>query len=120
MTSSNTGRLTAPAVVVTALALALAACAEPHPPTAALRSAGDAIARAEQNGAQSVAPQPLQMAQDKLNRAHAAVNAKEMTTAERLAEQSEADANLANATSNAQRLGATASELEGIEQRQRR
>lgn len=119
MTPWNQGRLTAPAVVVVALALALAACAE-HPPTAALRSAGDAIARAEQNGAQSIAPQPLQMAQDKLNRAHSAVNAKEMTTAERLAEESEADANLANATSNSQRIAATATELQGLEQRQRR
>jgi hypothetical protein len=118
MTSWKYRRLTAPAII--ASVLALAACAEPQPPTAALRSAGDAIARADQNGAQSVAPQPLQMAQDKLNRAHAAVNAKEMTTAERLAEESEADANLANATSNAVRLHATAAELQGLEQQQRR
>ena len=117
MTSWKYRRLTAPAII--ASVLALAACAEPQPPTAALRSAGDAIARAEQNGAQSVAPQPLQMAQDKLNRAHAAVNAKDMTTAERLAEQSEADANYANATSNAVRISATASELQGLEQRKR-
>jgi Domain of unknown function (DUF4398) len=118
MTSWKYRRLTAPAII--ASVLALAACAEPQPPTAALRSAGMAIARAEQNGAQSVAPQPLQMAQDKLNRAHGAVNAKEMTTAERLAEESEADANLANATSNAVRLNATAAELQGLEQQQRR
>jgi Domain of unknown function (DUF4398) len=117
MTSLEKRRLTAPLII--ASVLALAACAEPQPPTAALRSAGDAIARAEQNGAQSVAPQPLQMAQDKLNRAHSAVNAKEMTTAERLAEQSEADANLANATSNAVRLHATATELQGLEQQRR-
>jgi uncharacterized protein DUF4398 len=118
MTSWKQRRLMAPAIV--ASVLALAACAEPQPPTAALRSAGDAIARAQQNGAESVAPQPLQMAQDKLNRAHSAVNAKEMSAAERLAEESEADANLANATSNAQRLAATASELEGLQQRQPR
>ncbi len=118
MTSWKYRRLTTPAII--ASVLTIAACAEPEPPTAALRSAGDAIARAEQNGAQSVAPQPLQMAQEKLNRAHAAVNAQDMTTAERLAEQSEADANLANATSNAQRLAATATELQGLEQRQRR
>ena len=115
MTSWNYRRLTAPAAIT--LALALAACAEPQPPTAAMRSASDAIARAQENGAQSVAPQPLQMAQDKLSHAHSAVNAKEMTQAEYLAEESEADANYANATSNAQRLSATASELQGLEKR---
>jgi hypothetical protein len=84
-----------------------------------MRSAGDAIARAQDNGAQSLAPQPLQMAQDKLNRAHAAVNAKDMTTAERLAEQSEADANYAGTTANAQRVSTTAQELQQYEQKNR-
>ena len=117
MTSWKYRRLTAPAII--ASVLALAACAEPQPPTAQMRSAGDAIARAQDNGAQNIAPQPLQMAQDKLNRAHAAVNAKDMTTAERLAEQSEADANYASATANAQRISATAQELQQYEQKNR-
>jgi len=110
MTSWKYRRLTAPAII--ASVLALAACAEPQPPTAQMRSAGDAIARAQDAGAQSLAPQPLQMAQDKLNRAQGAVKAKEMGSAAWLAEESEADANLAWSTSAAQKAQAAATQLQ--------
>jgi len=109
MTSWKYRRLTAPAII--ASVLALAACADP-PPTAQMRSAGDAIARAQDAGAQSLAPQPLQMAQDKLNRAQGAVKAKEMGSAAWLAEESEADANLAWSTSAAQKAQAAAAQLQ--------
>jgi hypothetical protein len=51
------------------------------------------------------------MAQDKLNRANAAVNAKEMESAAYLAEESQADANLAWSTAAAQKAEAAATEL---------
>jgi hypothetical protein len=95
----------------------LAACAEPLPPTAEIRSARDAIAQAEENGARALAPEPLQMAEDKLNRAEAAVRVSDMTKAEYLAEEAGVDANLASSSANAQRVGNTANELQGARRR---
>jgi hypothetical protein len=109
MTSWKYRHRTAPAII--ASVLALAACAQPEPPTAQLRSAKGAIARAQEAGAQNLAPQPLQMAQDKLNRANTAVNAKEMGSAAYLAEESQADANLAWSTAAAQKAVAASTEL---------
>jgi hypothetical protein len=97
--------------------LILGACAEPSPPTAEIRGARDAIAQAEGNGARNLAPEPLQMAEDKLSRAEAAVKASDMTHAEYLAEEAEVDANYASSSANAQRLTNTANELQGARKR---
>lgn len=108
-------RLTA--LPLLASALALAACAEPQPPTAEIQNAREAIARAQENGAETLAPQPLQMAEEKLNRAQTAVAQEDMRTAEYLAEEAAVDADLAGTTSNAQRVANTASELRGASKR---
>jgi hypothetical protein len=105
-----------PGAFLALVTLGLAACSGPQP-TAELRSAGDAIARAQYDGAQQLAPQPLQMAQGKLSSAHSAANKDDMDQAKWLAEESEADANYAAATANAQRIGNTASELTGAQRR---
>ncbi len=97
--------------------LMLGACAEPSPPTAEIRSARDAIAQAEENGARTLAPEPLQMAEDKLGRAEAAARVSDMTTAEYLAEEAGVDANLASSSANAQRVSNTANELQGARRR---
>ena len=100
-------------------ALGLAACSSGPAPNAELRAAGDAISRAQYDGAQQLAPQPLQMAQGKLQSAHEQVGHDNMTQAKWLAEESEADADYAGATANQQRIASTASELtEAQRQRQ--
>jgi hypothetical protein len=116
MTSREQRRLTAPAIL--ASALALAACAQ-EPPTAAIHAARSSIALAQENGAQALAPQQLAQATDKLGRAQAAVKNSDMKSAEWLAEESQVDAELAGMSSNAQRIGNTASELQGLEKRTR-
>jgi predicted ATPase len=95
----------------------LGACAEPSPPTAEIRNARDAIAQAEENGARTLAPEPLQMAENKLGRAEAAVKVSDMKTAEYLAEEAGVDANLASSSANAQRVSNTANELQGARRR---
>jgi hypothetical protein len=75
---------------------ALAACSE-SPPTAEIRGARDAIARAQYDGAGQLAPEPLQMAQHKLATAQAKVSSEDMGVAKNLAEESEADADYADA-----------------------
>ena len=110
MTLGHHGRrLAAPAILATALALA--ACSSAPPPTAEMRGARDAIARAQDDGAAQLAPQPLQMAQDKLARAQADVTNDKNDAAKRWAEQAQADADFAAASSNAQKAEHTASEL---------
>lgn len=104
------------AVAALALALALAGCAGPPVPSAEMRSAGDSIARAKEDGAEQLSPQALQLAEDKMNRARAAVN-KDNDAARRLAEQADVDAEYAATAANAQRVSNTASELTGAQQR---
>ena len=76
-------------LIALGLTLGLAACSG-TPPNAELRAAGDAIARAQYDGAQQLAPQPLQMAQNKLTGAHHAVSTDDMDQAKWLAEEAEA------------------------------
>jgi len=97
--------------------LALAACSSGPPPTAEIRAAGDAISRAQYDGAQQLAPQPLEMAQNKLAGAHDAANRDNMDHAKWLAEESEADAEYAGATANQQRIANTAGELTAAQRR---
>jgi outer membrane PBP1 activator LpoA protein len=78
-------------------ALALCACATTPPPTATLEEAHQAIAAAEQAEAGRYASVELSDARSKLASADAAVSEKNMIAAQRLAEESIVDAQLASA-----------------------
>lgn len=85
-----------------AIVLLMTACAAaPVPPTNELLAARTAIESAEQARVADYASPELSEARDKLSAANAAVQLEEMTIARRLAEQSQADAQLALAKSQA-------------------
>jgi len=87
-----------PLVVVIAAVLSVAACASTPPvPTASLTGARTAIGDAEKAGAGRYATAELGEARQKLTDANAAVAQKDMPRAERLAEQSHVEADLAAA-----------------------
>jgi hypothetical protein len=75
--------------------LALAACASAPPPTASLQAAQQAIVSAEQANAGRYAPGELGEARAELNSANAAVTDQHMVMAERLANESRTEAQLA-------------------------
>ncbi len=87
-----TGLLAAAGVVV------LTACASTPPPTAQMAVARASVERAT-GPAAAEAPIEMAAARDKLNRANAALAAKDFPLAKRLAEEAEADATLAEARS---------------------
>lgn len=77
-------------------ALAMAACASrPPAPTEQLAVSAAAIDQATSAGAAELAPVELRIARDKLDRAHVAMNNRDHTQALILAEQAQADAQLA-------------------------
>ncbi|HEV7139483.1 MAG TPA: DUF4398 domain-containing protein [Steroidobacteraceae bacterium] len=80
-------------------ALALGACASMPPPTSNMQAAHQAIAGAEQAEAARYAPAELSQARAKLAAANTAVSAQRMTMAARLAEESQAEAELATSRS---------------------
>ncbi len=77
--------------------LALAACASAPPPTASLQAAQQAIVIAEQADAGHFASGELAEARAELASANSAVTEQHMVIAERFAEESRAEAQLANA-----------------------
>ncbi len=79
----------------------LAACASTPPPLVALSEAKQAIAVADQAHIADASSPQLAEARTKLAAANAAVQAKRMTEAERLAQESRADAELAYAQTTA-------------------
>ncbi len=83
----------------------LAACASnpPQPPTAQLQAAEQAIASAERDRVADYASVELSEARDKLRAAYSAVQQEKMELAQRLAEQSRVDAELASARAEAAR-----------------
>jgi Domain of unknown function (DUF4398) len=83
--------------------LLLAACASTPPPVAALSEARQAIAVADQAHITDASSPQLADARAKLTAADAAVQAKNMAQAERLAQESRVDAELAFAQSTAQK-----------------
>ncbi len=87
------------AAVTLAGALLLAACASTPPPTASLQAAQQAIANAERVEAARYAAGELSEARTKLASADSAVKEEKMVMAERFAEQSRAEAELAAAKS---------------------
>ena len=78
-----------------ALALALGACASVPPPTEQMAVSRAAVADAQGAGAGQYAPDDLREAQSKLTAATAAMARRDNEQALRLAEQAEADAQLA-------------------------
>ncbi len=100
------------AASVLALALGLVACASaPPPPVAALTSARSAVTQAEAAGAGQLAPVELLSAREKLNRADQAVREERFAEARRLADESAADAQLAERTARVQRATMAAAEM---------
>jgi hypothetical protein len=83
--------------------LLLAACASTPPPVVALSEAKQAITVADQAHVTDASSPQLAEARTKLTAADAAVQAKNMTQAERLAQESRVDAELAFAQSTAQK-----------------
>ncbi|MBB3267493.1 hypothetical protein FHW79_005152 [Azospirillum sp. OGB3] len=88
------------AAVILSASLGLAACAgSVPPPTAQLGASAQAIQQAERAGALEHAPAEFQSAREKLAAADAAMREDERTEARRLAEQAQADAELATVRS---------------------
>ncbi len=81
--------------------LLLTACASAPPPNQALQAAEQAIATAEQARVADYASPELSEARDKLAASRAAVQQKNMVLAQRLADESRADAQLASAKAEA-------------------
>jgi hypothetical protein len=95
------------------LALSLAGCATPSPaPTEQLAVTTATVAHAAAAGAQELAPAELEMARDKLRRAHLAVAAREPGQALRLAQQAQVDAQLAESKSDAIKARKAADEVQ--------
>ena len=85
-------------ITMTTGLLTLAACASnPQPPTQALQAAELAITNAETNRVEEYASSELNEARQNLAAANSAVAMKEMDLAQRLAEQSRVNAELASA-----------------------
>jgi Domain of unknown function (DUF4398) len=79
----------------------LAACAGAPPPTSQLAVAGSTISEAETAGAVQYAPVPLKQAKQELASAQAASSNGRYEMAQRLATEAEADAKLAEVTTQA-------------------
>lgn len=95
-----------------AAALLLGACAStPKPPTAALQAAQQAIDTADRSRIPDQASPELHEARDRLAAAQLAVQAQEMDRAERLAQESRVDAELASATMDAAKSRAVNDEI---------
>jgi hypothetical protein len=96
MNATSQGSRVRIAVGLTGL-LMLAACASTPPPTASLQAAQLAISNAERTDASRYAPGELSEARTKLASADTAVKEQRMIMAERFAEESRAEAELASA-----------------------
>lgn len=93
--------------------LIVAACAsEPQPPTQAMQAAEAAIATAEQARVADYASPELGEAREKLTAARAAISEKKMDVAQRLAEQSKVDAELALAKASVAKAGVVNDEMQ--------
>ena len=94
------------------LMLALAACASSPIPNEKIAVAKASVQRAEQSGAQELAPVELSTARDKLQRAEKAAADHDAQPATMLAEQADVDARLAEATAQQHRSHKARTELE--------
>jgi hypothetical protein len=104
--------LTRGAAACAALAFGLAACASTPIPNEKIAVAKASVQRAEQSGAPELAPVEMAAAHDKLARAEAAAAHHDAEPATQLAEQANADAQLAEATAQQQRSRKAAMEFD--------
>jgi len=96
-----------------AMVLGLAACAsDKAPATADVAVSRAALANATSAGAADLAPAEMQSARDKLMRANQALAAKDYKTAQDLATQASADAQLAQSKANSAKATSAADELQ--------
>lgn len=90
---------------------ALAACSSPPVPREQLAVGKASIEAAQTAGAAELAPVELNMARDKLGQANAALHEKKYVEARRLAEQADADAQVARSKATAERSRKAAEEV---------
>ncbi len=96
-----------------AMVLGLAACAsDKAPATADVAVSRAAVANATTAGAADLAPAEMQSAREKLMRANQALAAKDYKTAQDLATQASADAQLAQSKANSAKATSAADELQ--------
>ncbi|MFS2007575.1 DUF4398 domain-containing protein [Duganella sp. CT11-25] len=96
-----------------AMVLGLAACASNKAPaTADVAVSRAAVANATSAGAADLAPAEMQSAREKLMRANQALAAKDYKTAQDLATQASADAQLAQSKANSAKASSAADELQ--------
>lgn len=96
-----------------AMVLGLSACAsDKAPATADVAVSRAALANATTAGAADLAPAEMQSARDKLMRANQALAAKDYKTAQDLATQASADAQLAQSKANSAKATSAADELQ--------
>ena len=96
-----------------AMVLGLAACAsDKAPATADVAVSRAALANATSAGAADLAPAEMQSAREKLMRANQALAAKDYKTAQDLATQASADAQLAQSKANSAKATTAADELQ--------
>ncbi len=110
--STELSRMTKGAVVCVAMMAGLAACASTPVPNEKIAVAKSSVQRAEQAGAPELAPVELQVARDKLARAEKAAADHDAQPATMLAEQANADAQLAEATARQKRSHKAAMEFD--------
>lgn len=108
--SLNTTRL----LICAGALLALAGCTSPEkaPATADVAVSRNAVENAVSAGAAEHAPDELMAARDKLQRASAALAAKDYDTARDLAQQAQADAKLAQSKASSAKATAAAEALQ--------
>ena len=94
------------------IVVGLAACASTPIPNEKIAVAKQSVQRAEQSGAPELAPVEMAAARDKLTRAEKAAADREAEPANRLAEQANVDAQLAEATAQQQRSRKAAAEFD--------
>lgn len=100
------------AVLAAALAATLSACSTQPRPDAALAASSASLEAAQAAGANDLAPLALQQAQAKLARARLLAQAGQHRDAIRLAEQAQADAQLARAQAASERSRRAAEEVQ--------
>jgi hypothetical protein len=99
-------------VLCAAIALGAAGCVTTPIPNEQIAVAKSSVQRAEQSGAPELAPVEMAAARDKLARAERAAADHDALPATQLAEQANADAQLAEATAQEQRSRKAAMELD--------
>jgi hypothetical protein len=100
------------AALCAAIALSAAGCATTPIPNEKIAVAKSSVQRAEQSGAPELAPVEMAAARDKLARAEKAAADRDAQPATQLAEQADADAQLAEATAQEKHSRKAAMELD--------